>query len=299
MGCCRSRELWSAAVGPSGGNAVDSVVVTASRLVLVVTRQNVLSPAFMPGVVRATRGQFRQVHGELLAGPRAIAVGGMPALRFAGTAKLHATAAKVTLVTAFDGRTEYDITCSSTPARAKAVQQACAQVIRTFKVSNLFRAGAAINYRAHGVLFDYPPSWIRGGVPGVPAGCDGCKSWATSVALDRLNAVDVIATGHQPRVTRKNLPQAKPYVTRAERRRFGQEGGRLLAGPQAITVGGMPGLLYRGTETFYGTAVKSTVAVVFRGPTIYEISCAFTPSKARGVNRAYTEVLRTFKVTQP
>jgi hypothetical protein len=268
-------------------------------MVLVVTRQNVLSPAFTPGMVRATRRQFRQAHGELIAGPHAITVGGMPGLRFAGTAKMHATVAKLTLISAFNGRTEYDITCSSTPARAKAVQQACTQVLRTFKVSNLFKAGAALNYRAHGVSFDYPPSWTEGGVPGVPAGCSRCKSWATAVALDRLNAVDVIATGHQPRVTRKNLPEAKPYLTRAERRRFRQSGGRLLAGPQAITVSGMPGLRYRGTENFYGTAVKATVAVVFHGPTIYEITCTFTPSKARGVNRACAEVLRTFKVTQP
>jgi hypothetical protein len=38
--------------------------------------------------------------------------------------------------------------------RAKAVRQACPQVLRTFKVSNLFKAAAALNYRAHGVSFD-------------------------------------------------------------------------------------------------------------------------------------------------
>jgi hypothetical protein len=67
---------------------------------------------------------------------------------------MHATVAKVTVASALDGKTEYNITCSSTPARAKAVRQACPQVLRTFKVSNLFKAAAALNYRAHGVSFD-------------------------------------------------------------------------------------------------------------------------------------------------
>ena len=61
----------------------------------------------------------------------------------------------------------------------------------------------------------------------------------------------------------------------------------------------MPGLLYRGTENLYGTAVKATEAVVFNGTTIYEITCTSTPSKARAVHRACAQVLRTFKVTQP
>ena len=167
VGCCQSQELWSIAVGV---DPVDSVDVTASRAGGVVTRQNL--PALTPTLVRQERGQFRRrMHGELIAGPQAIAVGGMPGLRFAGTAKTHETAGKITVVLAFNGRTEYAIACSSTSAKASAVQQACAQVLRTFKVSKLSTAGAALVYRAHGVSFDYPPSWFEGTVPGVPAGC--------------------------------------------------------------------------------------------------------------------------------
>jgi hypothetical protein len=262
-----------------------------------VTRQNL--PTFTPTLIRDERGSFRHLHGQLIAGPHAITVGGMPGLRFAGTAKFHATAAKVTVVFAFHGTTEYAIACTSTPANARAVQQACTRVLRTFKVGKVFTAGAALVYRAHGVSFDYPPSWIEGAVPGVPAGCGRCKSWATAVALDRLNGIQVIATGHQPRVTRQNLPEAKPYVTRAERRAFRHLGGRMLAGPQAITVGGLPGLRYRSTEHLFGTAVKATAVVVFNGTTTYEIPCTFTPSKARAVQQACAQVLRTFTVTRP
>lgn len=297
VGCCQNQELWSVAVGLSGSNAFEAVDVTANRAGQVVTRQNL--PPFTPSVVRWARGQFRQAHGELTAGPHAITVGGMPGLRFVGTAKIHGTAVQLTLVSAFNGGTEYDITCSSTPAKARAVQRACAQVLRTFKVGKLFRVGAALVYRAHGVSFNYPPSWLEGTVPGLSAGCGRCKSWATGVGLSLVNAVDVIATGNQPRVTRTNLPGFTRFVTRHERRRFRQSGGRLLEGPRAITVGGMPGLSYRGTGNISGTAVKATAVVVVNGTTNYEISSVFTPSKAHAVQWAFAQVLRTFKVTQP
>src|SRR6266851_2322318 len=266
VGCCRRRKLWSTAVG-SGGNAVDAVDVTANRARAVVTKQNL--PVITPYMARDTRGQFRQEHGELTGGPHAITVGGMPSVRFAGTAKTHGTAEKLTLVIAFNGRTEYDIACSSTLANSRAVQQACAQVLRTFKVSKLFTAGTALVYSAHGVSFHYPPSWSEGAVAGVPAGCGRCKSWATAVGLDQFNGIQVIAHGHQPRVTRKNLPGFTRFVTRHERQEFMQNGGRLLAGPRAITVGGMPGLRYRGTGNHLGTAAKGTVTVVVNGTTDY------------------------------
>jgi hypothetical protein len=189
--------------------------------------------------------------------------------------------------------------CSSTPAKARAIQQACAQVLRTFKVSKLFTAGTALVYRAHGVSFDYSRSWAEGTVGGVPAGCGRCKSWATAVGPDQINGIQVIAHGHQPQVTRENLPGFTRFVTRFERRRFRQSGGRLLAGPRAITVGGMPGLLYRGTANLSGTALTGTAVMVVNGTTDYDIACTSTRAKARAVHRACAQMLRTFKVTRP
>jgi hypothetical protein len=203
------------------------------------------------------------------------------------------------VVLAFNGSTEYAIACSATSAKTRAVWKACAQVLRTFKVGKLFRAGSTLVFQAHGVSFDYPPSWFEGTEPGVPAGCSRCKSWSAAVALDRLNGVEVIAHGNQQRVTRNNQPAFRSSVTRHERRVFRQSDAKLLAGPRAITVGGMPGLLYRGNGNLFGTAGKSTVAVVVSGTTIYEIACTSTPSKANAVQQECAQVLRTFKVTRP
>ena len=181
--CCRGRQLWSVGVGL---DRVDSVDVTASQSGEAVTRQNLR--LLLPFVVRQARGFLRQAHGELIGGPHAITVGGMPGLRFGGTAKFHGTAVKATLVTVFNGKTVYGISCRFAPAKARAVQQACAQVLRTFKVVKLFRAGTALVYRAHGVSFDYPPSWAEGPPPR-SFGCRRCELWAADVAVDAVNAV--------------------------------------------------------------------------------------------------------------
>jgi hypothetical protein len=56
-------------------------------------------------------------------------------LRFQGAAKFGGAASQITLAVAFHGTIAYAISCTYTPARARAVQQACAQVLRTFTVS--------------------------------------------------------------------------------------------------------------------------------------------------------------------
>jgi hypothetical protein len=287
------HRLWSVAVGL---NTINSVDVTALPLKVVVTRQNL--PLLTAGVVHAVRGQFRHLHGELVAGPHAISVGGMPGLRFAGTLKIHGAAGHLTLVTAFNGRTDYAVACTSTPAKARAVRQACAQVLRTFKVSKLFTAGTALVYRAHGVSFDYPSAWIEGPPWGPSAGCRGCLLWATAVAPDPFNGVNVNAYRQSVLVTRKNFPAVARRETQGQRRLIRHFGGRLVAGPHALTVGGMPGLAYLATAKLYGAAFHLTVVVVFNGTTSYTITCTSTRAKARAVHRGCAQVLRTFKATR-
>jgi hypothetical protein len=262
-----------------------------------VTRQNL--PVLTADVAHTVGGEHRHLHGELTTGPRAVTVGGMPGLRFAGTLKVHRTAQKVTWVSAFNGSTEYAITCSSTPAKATANQRACAQVLRTFKVSKLFRAGTALVYRKHGVSFDYPSAWAQSPLGGPAVGCRSCPMWATAVAPGAFNGIRVNADRQSVLVTRKNLRAVAPVVTRSQRRLFSHFGGTLVAGPHALTVGGMPGLAYLGTATVYGAALHVTVVMVFHGRTSYTIVCRRTRAKARAVHRACAEVLRTFKVTQP
>ena len=83
-----------------------------------------------PAVERAVRRLI-----AVRSGPERITMGGMPGLRFQGETTQQGVSAEVTLVIAFNGTTQYELACWHTQATAGLVAQACAQVIRTFKVS--------------------------------------------------------------------------------------------------------------------------------------------------------------------
>jgi hypothetical protein len=87
------------------------------------------------GAGRWLRRRPRRQWAALQSGPERITVGGLPGLRFQGATAVHGLLTEVTLVIAFNGTTQYEITCGHTQATAGEVAQACAQVIRTFKVS--------------------------------------------------------------------------------------------------------------------------------------------------------------------
>ena len=150
------------------------------------------------------------------------------------------------------------------------------------------------SYAGHGVSFHYPAGWLRGS-PGGPSCGSGCgQLWATGVGLDPPDSIYIFANRLGTRVTAQNLSVATPSVTRTVRWGFRRDGDRLLAGPQAITVGGMPGLRFQGTQSH--PAGKQTLTIVFNGMTGYFITCQSTPAQARAVQQGCAQVLRTFKV---
>jgi hypothetical protein len=69
------------------------------------------------------------------AGPERIIMGRMPGLRFRGSAAVNGLSTEITLIMAFNGTTRYELDCGHTPAMAQQVTRACAQAMRTFKVS--------------------------------------------------------------------------------------------------------------------------------------------------------------------
>lgn len=103
-------------------------------------------------------------------------------------------------------------------------------------------------YAAHGVSFHYPAGWYQD-TPGGEACGRGCQLlWTTGVGFDPPDSIYIVARRIGTRVTAQNLPPLIPYVTRAARTGFRHAGDRLLAGPQAVTVGGMPGLRFQGSH---------------------------------------------------
>lgn len=153
-------------------------------------------------------------------------------------------------------------------------------------------AGDTQTYQAHGVSFDYPPGWQEGS-----AAVGSNALWNTNVAIDPSDAILLIAYPLNPPVTAANFDSFIPTVVRVVGRGFEQNGGVLQAGPEKITVGGMPALQFRGTgQSSPGIAVGRTLTFAFRGTTFYEINCQHTRAHAAEVERACDQVLRTFKV---
>jgi uncharacterized RDD family membrane protein YckC len=126
------NALWQIAVGV-GNDEVSLVRVEAYRLSRPVTAENLAE--VKPEVTTAVRQLFEQLSGAVQSGPEKLAVGGLPGLRFGGTATIEATPIEVTAVFVFDHTTQYALSCQHTPDTAAEIQRGCDQVVRTFKVT--------------------------------------------------------------------------------------------------------------------------------------------------------------------
>jgi len=99
-------------------------------------------------------------------------------------------------------------------------------------------------------------------------------------------------------VTAGNLASVAPIFKAGIRRLAAQADGALQAGPQRISVGGLPALKFRTSGLSYnGTRVESTLIYTFDDRTDYAINCQQTPEHAAQVTRACDQVLRTFTVS--
>ena len=114
--------LWTIVVGP--GTPHDAIVVQAYRLPLAVTAQNIDYAAHQLESVMQQAGLAVQ------GAPEKITMAGLPALRF----RLTETGGASPRVFAFNGTTEYAVSCQYTAATAAEVTRACDQVVGSFHV---------------------------------------------------------------------------------------------------------------------------------------------------------------------
>ncbi len=288
MGCCNSDRLWAAGVGL---DLTDSIDVGANRSSPSITAANL--GVSVPALDRLVRSFFKQA-GWSLRAPERIMMGGMPGLRFEGSGRARGIAQDVTFVIAFNGTTDYWITCAHTAAKAAEVERACGQVVRTFKTSQVILAGGTQTYRAHGVSFDYPAGWAEGS-PAVTSGKDSALLWAAAVGSGPAAWIDIRAarTGSALRITAGNIAMITPSVDRVVRRQLA-----VTAGPERITIGGMPGLRFQGQAAVQGVPTEISLVIAFSATTQYELACGHTRATAGEVERACAQVIGTFKVSR-
>lgn len=151
-------------------------------------------------------------------------------------------------------------------------------------------------YRAHGVSFDYPAGWEQGGLDTVAQGGGGNRLWDTTVGISNSDFVAVQAYRLSQPITTENLDAVKPEVTSTVTGLFQQVGGALRAGPEEMTLAGMPGLRYRGEYIVDGAPVVSTMVFAFGGTTQYFLNCQRTSGNAREIERGCTQILETFEL---
>jgi hypothetical protein len=288
-----SGRLWGAKFGP--GTGADLIAVEVHRLRIPLGAGNLAEASFQ--VEPVVRRFFAQEGGAMQAGPQQITVGGLPGLQFQGTGTQHHGAVSGnTLLFVFNGTTEYIINCQHTRANAGEMQRACGQVMRTFKAGRSPPPAGTQSYRAHGVSFAYPAALREGGLTGTVG--NGPQLWAASFALDAEDWIGIGADRLPAPVTAARLAAFTPAAGKAARRFFRQGGGVLQAGPQQITVGGLPALQFGGARTVRGIALKVTLVFAFDGTTQYFLYCAHTRAGAGPMERACGQVMRTFKVSK-
>jgi uncharacterized RDD family membrane protein YckC len=154
---------------------------------------------------------------------------------------------------------------------------------------------ASAGQPCHGVSFHHPAGWFQ--APAEVRAVGNAPLCRTGLFLGPSDAIVIEAYSLPGRVTAANLAAFTPFFTRSMRQAVAQDGGALRAGPQRITVGGLPALRFQGPGRSYdGTPVAVTVVFAFDGTTQYEIDCQYTRAHAAQVTRACGQVLRTFKV---
>ncbi len=157
------------------------------------------------------------------------------------------------------------------------------------------------SYRGHGISFSYPAGWQE-------------ESWTSSRQLGASPQWRVvISPGTQGDdgivleeyrlshpVGAANFAALAAQLQRLLQNAASQDGGAVQAGPQPITIAGLPGLRFRATGIPQGgIPVVSTLTFAFHGTTEYEIDCQTTRPAAAAVAAACSQVIRTFKPTRP
>ena len=173
-------------------------------------------------------------------------------------------------------------------------------VLLAAAVLSAYRGSSAAGtqaYRGHGVWFGYPAGWQVESFQQVGGG-GADQLWKVTVGPGTpLDGVTVTAYRLNRQVTAQDIDAVTPEVQSVTRQLFGQLGGSVQAGPEKITMAGLPAVRFGGTAAINGTGFHSTVVFAFSGTTEYFVNCQRTPAEAAAVDQACNQVVGSFTVT--
>jgi hypothetical protein len=164
-------------------------------------------------------------------------------------------------------------------------------------------ARTAKRYSGHGVSFKYPARWSLM-KPGTLVATRGSSLWTTwlgppaqagkSIASDLV----MLSAYHTPTaITRANAPVYSRQVAALVARVAKQAGGKLIAGPTIVRMGGLPGYGFRITaKAAKATPVESRLVLVWKGKTELFLNCqhAVRGSRKGEIERGCATVVGSF-----
>jgi uncharacterized RDD family membrane protein YckC len=156
-------------------------------------------------------------------------------------------------------------------------------------------------YQGHGIRFDYPGSWdeVELGSGGSEGGAQ--ELWNAGVQPPGAGPYDLVRVYSyrlQSSVSPERVHASLGELTELARGSYGQHGGALVAGPQEMTIGGMPAVRFAGTAQMDGIRVTRTDLFVFTGTTEYQLICTAAANLRAEVDRACDQLQRSFTRTE-
>jgi len=161
-------------------------------------------------------------------------------------------------------------------------------------------------FNGHGVSFRYPHNWA----PAESAGVNVKTSnglWTemfspTAAAKDPggTTADIVLLTKFRaPTVTKEILAASVDNISAGVAQLAQKAGGRLLAGPSKVTMGGLPGYEYRfSAKTVRGRGSASRLVLVWKGNAEYSLNCQHLVggTRAAEIERGCKMIVGSFKL---
>jgi len=155
-------------------------------------------------------------------------------------------------------------------------------------------------FAGNGYEFRYPGDWKRLSTMTFAATAAAGGLSKEAVGVDDTNLAVVVTAHVSPPVTPETIGQIEGQMATAVKRVAEQGGGRVTAGPQQVTMGGLPALLFDLSGIRVGKAVvDSRLIFAFQGTLEFFLSCQHTPDRADQVEGACDEIMRSFRVTGP
>jgi hypothetical protein len=111
------------------------------------------------------------------------------------------------------------------------------------------------------------------------------------------NSVSIDVFRYPLSITEENIEAAKQRIVEEIKASFEGADGKVTAGPETATLGGMPGFRFEGSNAIGTGEVRTRVTLVYKGTIQYAVSTQYLTEDADEILRAGDLVEDSFRLT--